>query len=119
MVELEARLQDACDSATQWKEAAERVAAEKSQAEAALGAAQLAAGAEARQAEAAAADLQESSARQAVRSSSSLTSRCRLCVLRCWHHVDIPSFCGWLESCASECHLLQDSGLPLSCTCVI
>ena len=34
--ELSGRLREACDSATQWKEAAERVAAEKAEAEAAL-----------------------------------------------------------------------------------
>ena len=33
--DLSGRLQEACDSATQWKEAAERVAAEKAEAEAA------------------------------------------------------------------------------------
>ena len=68
--ELEARLQDACDSATQWKEAAERVAAEKAAAEAALAAAQAAAEAAAQAAEAAAADLRESSAHEAVRTVS-------------------------------------------------
>ena len=42
-VELEGRLQEACDSATQWKEAAERVAAEKASAEGALACAHSAA----------------------------------------------------------------------------
>jgi hypothetical protein len=55
--ELSGRLQEACDSATQWKEAAERVAAEKGDAEHAQAAAQLAA-------------LQASSADKLVRSAT-------------------------------------------------
>jgi len=53
--ELSGRLQEACDSATQWKEAAERVAAEKAEAEAAHA-----------QAVAALAELQASSSAQLV-----------------------------------------------------
>jgi len=53
--ELSRRLQEACDSATQWKEAAERVAAEKAEAETAHA-----------QAAAALADLQTSSSAQLV-----------------------------------------------------
>ena len=62
--ELSGRLQEACDSATQWKEAAERVASEKGDAEAAHAqvAAQLAA-------------LQASSAAQLVRSATARTGR--------------------------------------------
>ena len=54
--DLSGRLQEACDSATQWKEAAERVAAEKAEAEAAHA-----------EAAAALAALEDSSSSQLVR----------------------------------------------------